>query len=319
MANDSSMRESPKQPLLSQYADLQINGYLGIDFNDPHTTVEQILKALEALAEIGVACVLPTVITASAQSMVQCITTVAAAHRASNNAQCTISGIHVEGPFLSPEPGYIGAHPPEHASPANLALLDQLIAAGDGLVKLVTLAPEIDQDGLLTRHCRSQQICVAAGHTNASLADLERCLTEGLNLFTHLGNGCPKLMDRHDNILTRALHFRQCMHFSLIADGFHVPEILFRQWLDLIPQENLIVVSDAISAAGLGPGTYPLGHRTVKIGPDGAARDPSGNHFVGSASSLRDADTWLAHTLGLGVATRQQLLWDNPRRFLNLR
>jgi N-acetylglucosamine-6-phosphate deacetylase len=165
--------------------------------------------------------------------------------------------------------------------------------------------------------CAEREIIVAAGHTNASLTQLEGCIEAGLALFTHLGNGCPRLMDRHDNIIYRALRFRDQLTYSLIADGFHVPQVLFENLLDWVPIANLLVVSDAISAAGLGPGTYQLGERTVTIGADKAARDPSGEHFVGAASSMHDADHWLTHTLQLDAATRNKLLHANPARLLN--
>jgi N-acetylglucosamine-6-phosphate deacetylase len=313
-ATHSSCERSSVKLSECGYIDLQINGFVGVDFNDPQTAVADLERAAVAMSREGVRSALPTVITSDIDCMCRCISNLVNAISCGEAAGKVFHGLHIEGPFLSPEPGYIGAHPAEHAIASCPGSLERLLDAACGYARLVTLAPEIDVDGKLTRQCIQRGCAVAAGHTNASLSDLERTISAGMTLFTHLGNGCPKLMDRHDNIIYRALRFRGELTYTLIADGFHIPELLFRNLLDWIDHENLIVVSDAISAAGLGPGTYPLGQRSVTVGADGAARDPGGQHFVGSATTLRQADHWLANTIGLDSVTRQRLLCDNPLR-----
>lgn len=298
--------------------DLQVNGYVGVDFNNPETSTSAIAKAARAMRGDGVAAALPTIITAAPAVMTRCITNLQRAIAQDEEVADVFRGLHIEGPFLSPRPGYIGAHPLAHAAHQDLALLSELIDAGQGLARLVTLAPEVDTDGRLTQYCVDRGIVVAAGHTDASLDELDCCIASGLSLFTHLGNGCPREMDRHDNIIYRALRRADKLRFTLIADGFHVPETLFRNLLQWVPIERLAVVSDAISAAGLGPGTYQLGARQVTIGADRAAREPGGQHFVGSASTMRDADQWLSQTLGMALRQRQQLLQHNPAEWLGL-
>lgn len=310
------MSDSTQSSNVQGYVDLQVNGYVGIDFNDPQTTPHAIGQAAIAMIADGVSLALPTIITGELSAMSQCIANVRQAIQSEPQAAEVFQGLHVEGPFLSPEPGFIGAHPTRFALQQDLAALERLIAAGGGLVRLVTLAPEIDVGGKLTKMCRERGIVVAAGHTNATLEQLDTCISSGLRLFTHLGNGCPRQMDRHDNIIYRALRCADRLRYTLIADGFHVPELLFRNLLQWVPLERLAVVSDAISAAGLGPGTYQLGERQVTIGIDRAARDPSGEHFVGAASTMRDADHWLASVLGLAERDRVKLLRNNPRDWL---
>ncbi|MEM7473835.1 MAG: N-acetylglucosamine-6-phosphate deacetylase [Planctomycetota bacterium] len=298
------------------YVDLQVNGYEGIDFNAADLTIDEVETAAAAMQRDEVAAALPTVITASPAHMLHCISVLRKSIEELPNVSQVFRGIHIEGPFLSHVDGYIGAHPKEHASPQNEALLARLLDAAGPWAKLLTLAPEIDTAGRMTRLCRERKIVVAAGHSDASIKDLEDCVEQGLSLFTHLGNGCPRLMDRHDNIIYRALRFKDLINYSLIADGFHVPEVLFRNLLDWVPREHLLVVSDAISAAGLGPGEYQLGSRMVKIGEDRACRDASGEHFVGSASTMANAESWLLDVIGLDQATRNMLLVENPAAFL---
>ncbi len=298
------------------YVDLQVNGYAGVDFNDPGTSPTEIGRPPPAMLAEGVRWALPTIITGSVPSMLTCINNMVSAIGGEAEAAEVFRGLHLEGPFLSPEPGFIGAHPAEHALASDLSALEQLCEAAGPLVRMVTLAPEVDCGGELTRYCHQRGICVAAGHTDATLAQLHVCLDQGLSVFTHLGNGCPRLMDRHDNIIYRALRCRDRLNYTLIADGFHLPAMLFRNLLDWIPSDRVAVVSDAISAAGLGPGTYRLGNREVQIGPDKCARDASGEHFVGAASSLRDAEHWLANALQLTSAERARLLSENAARWM---
>lgn len=305
--------------LVEGYVDLQVNGYQGVDFNQPRRTVAELRLAADAMVRDGVRKALPTLITGSIEDMCECIRALQIAIEGDPVCREVYAGIHLEGPFLSRKPGFIGAHPPQHALDANLPALAKLIECGKGLIKLVTLAPEVDCAGELTRFLVEQGITVSAGHTDATLDELDCCIDAGLKLFTHLCNACPPQMHRHDNIIYRALRRSDRLHYTLIADGFHVPKLLFENILSWVSRERLAVVSDAISAAGLGPGTYRLAGREVAIGPDKAARDPSGNHFVGSACSMRDADRWLISSLELSEVERKALLIENPATWLQLK
>lgn len=299
------------------YVDLQVNGYAGVDFNDPQTTVQQIASAARAIQAEGVQVAFPTVITADIDSMCACIRRLVEASSDDETCASLFQGIHIEGPFLSPVAGFIGAHPVACALASDAKSLEKLLDEGGPMVRLLTLAPEIDVGAKLTRICRERGVLVAAGHTDASLGELETCLDAGLCLFTHLANACPKLLDRHDNIIQRALYFRDRLWYSLIADGFHVPAVLFSNFLHALPTERTLVVSDAISAAGLGPGTYQLGSRTVEVTADKAARDASAQHFVGAASSMRDADRWLRDELKVTSDLRRKLTRANALRLLH--
>ncbi len=301
--------------MVGKYVDLQVNGYVGVDFNCPRTTVDDLRRAAVAMRDDGVSLAWPTVITASLDDMALCIGNLRDAIEECAEVRSVFQGIHVEGPFLSPQPGYIGAHPVAHALTADPAAMGRLIDAGGGHVRLVTLAPEIDENAALTDFCVSRSVHVAAGHTDASVDQLQRCIDVGLSLFTHLGNGCPRQMDRHDNIIYRALHLCRQLHFSLIGDGIHLTKVLFQNLLRWIPENRIIIVSDAISAAGLGPGDYALGEQIVRVGEDRAVRDPGGEHFVGSAARMRDADAWLTNHAGVEQPQRTAFLHDNPLRF----
>jgi N-acetylglucosamine-6-phosphate deacetylase len=169
----------------------------------------------------------------------------------------------------------------------------------------------------VTKWLVNQNIRVAAGHTNASLDQLHCAIDAGLSGFTHLGNGCPIEMHRHDNIIQRVFHFRESLWVSLIADGAHLPSWVLKNFIDILGLHRTLVVTDAISAAGLGPGRYKLGPREVVIGSDGVPRSEDNSHFIGSAATMPVCDLQLRQ-IGLGDTERQALLSANPRRFLGL-
>lgn len=301
---------------MSGFIDLQVNGYAGIDFNADELDLDQLNAVCQRLTEDGVSQILATVITAPAELMIERITRLAHAIDSSTAVSDVITGIHIEGPFISPTTGFVGAHPVDAVIPADINLADRILAAAAGHAKLLTLAPEQDPKAKLTRHLARQGIVVAAGHCDASIDQLDEAIDAGLGLFTHLGNGCPNSHPRHDNIITRVLSVADRIKISFIADGHHVPLFALRSYLKLVPSENIIIVSDAISAAGLGPGTFSLGHQTVTVDKDGAAWCEDRTHFAGCATKLNEMHHILTANAGFDSAEVKRWMSQNPAELL---
>jgi N-acetylglucosamine-6-phosphate deacetylase len=135
-------------------------------------------------------------------------------------------------------------------------------------------------------------------------------------MFTHLGNGCPMMMHRHDNIIQRVLSLREHLTLCFIADGTHVPVATLGNYLRLAGIDRSIVVTDAIAAARLGPGRYTLGGQSVDVGDDLVCRSANGSHFVGSTATMPRMVTLLREQLHLSDSDIQTLVIDNPRRLL---
>lgn len=245
--------------------DLQINGYLGVDFNSDSLTGEDLLSTCQTLEQQGVSGILLTLITDDLAAMCRQIEHIGRLRQQHEFLLDFIPGLHLEGPFISSEPGYCGAHPADCTLDATIDRMASLLEAADGLVRWVTLAPERDPQASVTRYLTDQNIVVAAGHTNASLAQLQRAVDCGLSVFTHLGNACPAEMPRHDNIIQRALSLRDQLRYTIIADGVHVPEFVWRWWLNWLGPERVMLISDATAAAGCGPGQYRLGRQTITV------------------------------------------------------
>ena len=301
------------------FFDLQVNGYGGVDFNQDDLSADALHRACERLEADGVAGILATVITDHLDRMARRLANLVRLREADPLAQKLIAGLHIEGPFISPVQGYRGAHPADAIRPADADEVQLLLDAGGGLVKLVTLAPEQDADAKVTRMLASQGLRISAGHTDASIDQLNAALDAGLTLFTHLGNGCPMQMHRHDNIVQRALSLADRLQIMFIADGTHVPYTALRNYLRLTGTDRTIVVSDAIAPAGLGPGRYTLGRWDLLIGADMVARAPDGSHFVGSAITMKQAYANLVGPVGLSDAKATRLTRDNPMRAIGLK
>jgi N-acetylglucosamine-6-phosphate deacetylase len=300
-----------------RYVDLQVNGYAGVDFNQDDLPAADLHRACELLREDGVAGILATIITDELPRMTARLARIAAAAEQDPLVREVVWGIHIEGPFLNETPGYVGAHPPQAVRPADLDDAKRLLDAAGGLARLVTLAPERDPGQKVVRYLAGQNVLVAAGHCDPSCDELSAAIDAGLSLFTHLGNGCPLLLPRNDNIIQRVLGLRDRLMICFIADGVHVPPQALATYLRLVGIERSIVVTDAISAARLGPGRYPLGGREIDIGEDLIAHLPGSPLLMGSTATMPRMIALLREKLRLSEDEIRQLVADNPRRVLD--
>jgi N-acetylglucosamine-6-phosphate deacetylase len=299
----------------TSYFDLQLNGYAGVDFNTDGLTCDQLHRACAALEKDGVGGCLATIITEHIDVMCRRIHTLVSLRERDDLVRRIVPALHIEGPFLSRKSGYPGAHPVDAIHPASVEETKRLLDAGAGLIRLFTLAPEDDAGYAVTRFLAGQDIVVSAGHCDPTLDEFRGALDAGLSMITHLGNGCPGTLHRHDNIVQRALYLTRHQPFwcCFIADGVHIPPFALSNYLALAGIARSIVVTDGTAPSGLGPGTYTMSRWRVTVGPDMVARSPDGSHFIGSASTMRDADRILRERVGLDERQVRQLTQTNPR------
>ena len=299
------------------YVDLQVNGYAGVDFNGDDLSPEDLHAACEALRRDGVAAILATIVSDDLDAMARRLARVVELRQRDDLAESLIAGLHVEGPFINPEDGYRGAHPLDAIRPATIDAAMSLLDAAGGLAKILTLAPEYDEGSAVTRRLVDEGVIVSAGHCNPSLDQLDAALDAGLSMWTHLGNGCPMQMHRHDNVVQRALSRRDRLFLGFIADGVHVAFCALGNYLALAG-ENAFIVSDAMAAAGLGPGRHRIGRWELDVGEDLAAWAPDRGHLVGSAMTMARAHTHLTDHLALPIDRIRQLLHDTPAALIGL-
>ncbi len=308
----------PDVPAEAGYVDLQVNGYAGVDFNKDALTTSELRHACTRLEADGVAAFLPTIITDDADVMCRRLSALVRGREEDSVASRLIAGIHIEGPFLNEAPGFRGAHPQDAMRDADPEVMSRLLDAAGGLTRIVTLAPERDPGGRVTRKLAASGIIVSGGHSDASMDQLRAAIDAGLSMFTHVGNGCPMQMHRHDNIIQRVLSLAPELWLSFIADGAHVPFVALGNYLKLAGYDRSIVVTDAIAPAGLGPGRYTLGRWDIVIDSDMVPRSPDRSHFLGSAVTMRQSADNLHRALNLPPDAVRQLTSENAARLVGL-
>ncbi|KAF0180124.1 MAG: N-acetylglucosamine-6-phosphate deacetylase [Limisphaerales bacterium] len=278
--------------------DLQINGYGGVDFQrDDHLTEEKLLSAARQMRRDGCGRFFFTLITDEWPKLMARVRQAKAVRDANPELRAALAGWHIEGPFLSPEVGFKGAHNPAVMRDATEADLRELRAVTGSDPVLLTLAPERGGSLEAIRCALSLGIVVSLGHTNASADTIRAAVAAGARGFTHLGNGIPQQLDRHDNILWRVFDTPGLMP-SLIPDTHHVSPILFRHMHRALPPERIYYTTDAMSAAGAPPGRYTIGTIELEVGADQIVRQPGKPNFAGSALKPVDGITRAAQMLG---------------------
>jgi len=300
------------------FFDIQLNGYMGVDFHKDDLTTAELRTVCEHLKSHGVDMILATITTEHIAKMAVRLANIVKAREQDAFVRKMIPGFHIEGPFLNEQAGYRGAHPADAIHPANADEMKRLLDAAGGLTKLVTLAPERDAGFAVTKMLAAQGIKVAAGHCDPSLDQLNAAIDAGLTHFTHLGNGCPMQMHRSDNIIQRALSLHEKLWLCFIADGAHVYLPALGNFLRSCDLNHVVVVTDAISAAGMGPGRFQLGRWDVQVGKDLVARAPDGSHLVGSACIMPVAVKNLIEKVGLTEAQARKLTVTNPRKSMGM-
>ena len=294
------------------YIDLQVNGYAGIDFNQNDLAAEELHKACAKLKEDGVSGILATIISASSKDMATRLRRIANLREQDPLIKEIVIGFHIEGPFLSLSPGFRGAHAYELICPANEDKMKFLLDAADGLTRIVTLAPEADANYRVIKMLARNGITVSAGHCDPDLDELKAAIDAGLTMFTHLGNGCPQVLHRHDNIIHRALSLGNQLWLCFIADGIHIPFYVLKNYLDQVGYEKSIIVTDAMAGAGAGPGRYRLNNLQLEVGEDRIVREPGKTSFAGSAIEMSQSHKNLITEVGLSESLVQRLTCENP-------
>jgi N-acetylglucosamine-6-phosphate deacetylase len=295
--------------------DLQVNGYKGIDFNAPGLTADQIEKVSVELLGKGITGYFPTLITGPRERTLELLEVIANAVRKPGLAGKLIKGIHMEGPFISREDGPRGAHPAAYCLDPDPELIKKWNEASDGLVRLVTLAPELPGSEKVIRTCREAGIAVGIGHTSADSEVIRRAVEAGASLSTHLGNGAHNILPRHPNYIWDQLA-EEALYASMIADGFHLPDAVLKVFIR-VKGEKAILVSDSMSYSGMPPGVYDSpATGKVRLTTEGKLhRKGEPGTLAGSASILMDGIRKITTIQGLPFA------WDMasvyPNRLLN--
>jgi len=298
------------------FVDLQVNGHLGVDFGGPDLTDERFAEAARQVLATGTAAFLPTLGTATMDVYEHCLPILARAVRC-DEFRGRVPGIHIEGPFLSGEPGAVGAHNPDWVRPPDLDFLKRQLELADGTVVLLTVAPELEGADELARHAVSQGITVSLGHTLGRPEDFARLAAAGATALTHLANGAPNMMHRHHNPVWAGLA-NDDLTAMIITDGHHLPPAVIKSIVRAKGVERTVVVSDAAHLAGLPPGRYGTAEAEVVLEPSGRLHNPERQCLAGSSAVMIQC---MNHLASLGILGLDDLIavgLDNPLALIGL-
>jgi len=284
--------------------DLQVNGYAGAEVGDDPEALAQVARGL---ARDGVAAFCPTLVSRGDAAYRRAARALEAVRWPDDGARPL--GVHLEGPFLAPRRA--GAHRPSALRAPGGDALDRLLALFRP--RIVTLAPELPGATEAVRRLRRAGVVVALGHTEATAGQVRDAVAAGARLVTHALNAMPGLTARGPATLAAAALDRR-VHVAVIADGVHVgPEALAA--LARLAGRRLVLVSDAVAAAGAPAGRYALAGRWLTS--DGRRVTDGRGALAGSARPLLDGPATLA-AAGVGRAAALAAACAAPRRVLDL-
>lgn len=272
----------------SGFFDFQVNGYAGVDFQQGSVSLEDIQRAVKKLREDGVDGVLVALITDRIESIAAKLERFEWCRWKDPLVREVIRGYHIEGPYLSEQPGYCGAHQAELMKDPDWTEFNRLWEVSNNNIRLVTVAPERKGSALFIEKVVEQGVHVALGHTDASRAEIRDAVSAGARFVTHLGNGVPAQLPRHDNVIQRLLAEDE-LRYCLIPDGVHLPEFVLRNFIRCAGWERVLFTTDCMAAAGANAGLYTLLNLRLEVGADRVVRLPGKPGFAGSALTMAEA------------------------------
>jgi len=269
IAGITTAKDQPGLPIVAPgFVDLQINGYGGIEFNDRELTVEKMRQVALSQDQFGVTAFLATCTTDSHQVLAHALSTIAAAVGELSEVAMRIPGIHLEGPYISPDDGPRGAHPRQHVRTPDWDEFRRLQDAANGLIKLTTVSPEYASSPDFIHRVAETGVVVAIGHTKASSDQIKAAVDAGARMSTHLGNGAHPLIRRHPNYIWDQLA-EDGLIASLIVDGHHLPPAVVKSMVRAKTPKRIVLVSDITSMGGMPPGRYQTGLGELEVLPTG--------------------------------------------------
>jgi N-acetylglucosamine-6-phosphate deacetylase len=307
----ASVLDYPGATLAPAFFDVHFHGAAG------HDVMEGTPAALNAisvfLASRGVGSFFPTTVTAPLDATLRALSHLArfiAQPPAPGHAQPL--GIHLEGPFLSPVK--CGVQPVEHMLAPDIAVFDRLCEAAEGHVRLMTIAPELPGAADLIAHATSRGVRISLGHSNAKAAETRSGIAAGAVSATHTFNAMRPLDHREPGILGTVLT-TDSLYAELICDGIHTAPEMVELWWRAKGPDRAILITDAMSAAGMPDGTYQLGSFQVEVSQ---GRAMARGVLAGSVLTLDRALVNFMRFTGAPLQQALRLITVNPAAMTGL-
>jgi N-acetylglucosamine-6-phosphate deacetylase len=207
-----------------------------------------------------------------------------------------IAGIHLEGPYLSH--ARCGAHDPNFLRTPTIAEVETLLDAGQGFIKMITIAPELDGALEVIEYLAKSGVIAAIGHSQSDAATAQAAIDRGASVVTHFNNAMPKIVDGPGTMSSAVINELR-VSLELILDGEHVATQVVRSIFEAAPN-RIVMVTDAMSAAGSTDGTYQIASLDVNV-KDGVARLASNGSLAGSTLTMAKAFNHALNEIGISI------------------
>jgi N-acetylglucosamine-6-phosphate deacetylase len=292
------------------FLDMQVNGYQGVDYSSEQLKAEAIEELVRNLAKSGTTRHIPTIITNPRERICRNLSVIAEAVKNNPLLKKAIAGIHVEGPFISIEDGPRGAHDAKYIRDPSIEELDAWIEASQGLLRMITIAPERKGAVPFIEAAVKRNVIVSIGHTAASKKDLELAVAAGASMSTHLGNGSHADLPRLRSYLWEQLA-NDGLWASIIADGFHLPESFLKVVHRVKGLDKIVLVSDVAPIGGYQPGNYSWGDIAVEVHEDGHVSLEGTPFLAGAGHLLNRCIAQFVNATGAHLSDAVKLTTDN--------
>ena len=296
---------------------MQVNGVEGHDYSSEALSKPDIDAICRAMAARGTAMHTATIITGPQKQMLRSVAEIQRARSRDETVNRAVTGLHVEGPFISREDGPRGAHPQEHVRPPSVNEYESWQGASDGNVQIVTVAPELPGALAFIERVFADGVIASIGHTNASPECIAEAVSAGARMSTHLGNGSGAVLPRLHNFLWEQLATDELVA-GVIADGIHLPDSVLRVFARSKQINRLVLVSDIAPLAGMEPGEYRWGDTQVQVHHDGHLSVVGSPYFAGASAGQDTAISVFSRATGWALSDVIRLCTTNPARLLEI-
>ncbi|MFD9947273.1 N-acetylglucosamine-6-phosphate deacetylase [Nonomuraea sp. NPDC059023] len=309
---DAEIHDLGLDYVLPGFVDLHMHGGDGAQVTTENP--QEILRAIAFHRRHGTTRTLASLVTSPVEEMAAAARTVAALMRSPDPLHRSIAGIHLEGPFLNPN--HRGAHHNDYVLAPDVKALRHLLASGDGAVRTVTLAPELDGGMDLVREVVASGAVVAVGHTDASYDEAHQAFEAGASMATHLFNAMRPFHHREPGPAGAALTHDN-VTCELINDGVHLHSATTRLAFAAAGAERIALVTDATPAAGVNDGRFNLGPLPV-LARDGKVTLLDGITNAGSTLTMDRAVRHAVQCVGIPITQAAIAAATTPARLLGL-
>lgn len=300
------------------FIDLQVNGYLGIDFSSCELSEDDFIWVVKKLVECGTWIFLPTIITSPLDLYERNLKLISNIIEKYDEISRHVPGIHLEGPFISNQNGARGIHPSELIREPSIRLFERMLGWAKGKIKILTIAAELDGSPELIQFARRKGLIVSLGHQLAGDKEIDKAIRSGAKALTHLGNGIPHTINRHNNPIFAGLG-RDELSAMIVTDGHHLPPSLIKIILRVKGTGKTLVTSDCSPLTGLKPGKYNYKGNEVLVQKNRKIVTVNDGYLAGSGASMLECMNYLSSIKLLDLSGLLKLGFYNQIKLLNIK